>query len=288
VEQTLSTRKTDKAITPTIIIMQRLHQDDPSGHLLAKQKENIKHICLPGECRNYLKQVNPPELIKNYTDDLLDPKRLPWKVLKDLEADLGQYGYAGQIGQDPTPPGGGMFKVDFFTIIDGLPAEAHWIHAVRYWDKAGTADGGAYTAGVKIIRVSSGKWNIADVRRGRWSSHERERIILNTAEADGTSVDVWVEQEPGSGGKESAEGTIRNLAGFSVYAEHPTGDKVFRADPYSVQVNNGEFQLLRGAWNREFIEEHRFFPFGTYKDQVDASAGAFNKLVNKKEVRIIR
>jgi predicted phage terminase large subunit-like protein len=288
VEQTLSTRKTDKAITPTVIIMQRLHQDDPSGHLLSKQKANIKHISLPGECRNYKEQVKPAELIKNYVDDLLDPKRLPWSVLRDLEADLGQYGYAGQIGQDPTPPGGGMFKVDFFNYIDTLPPEAHWGHVVRYWDKAGTQDGGAYTAGVKMLRLSNGKWVIADVKRGRWSSHERERIIKSVAEADSSLVDIWIEQEPGSGGKESAEGTIRNLLGFSVYAEHPTGDKVYRADPYSVQVNNGEFLLLRGDWNREFIEEHRFFPFSTYKDQVDAAAGAFNKLVTKKEVRIIR
>jgi len=95
-------------------------------------------------------------------------------------------------------------------------------------------------------------------------------------------VTVWIEQEPGSGGKESAEGTIRNLAGYVCHAEHPTGDKVHRADPYSVQVNNGAFMILNGLWNRDFIEEHRFFPFSTYKDQVDASAGAFNKLVGKK------
>jgi len=100
-------------------------------------------------------------------------------------------------------------------------------------------------------------------------------------------VRVYVEQEPGSGGKESAEATIRNLAGWAVYADKPTGDKAFRADPYSVQVNNGAFQLLRGEWNAKFLEEHRFFPFGTYKDQVDASAGAFNQLVSKRIARRI-
>ena len=287
VEQTLSTRKTDKSITPTVIIMQRLHQDDPSGHMLQKQKVNIKHISLPGECRNFREQVKPAELMKNYVDDLLDPKRMPWSVLKDMEADLGQYGYAGQIGQDPTPPGGGMFKVDHFQIETNMPDSHHWVHAVRYWDKAGTQDGGAYTAGVKMIKLVNGRWIIADVKRGRWSSHQRERIIKETAVADGYGVDIWMEQEPGSGGKESAEGTIRNLAGFRVYAEHPTGDKVFRADPYSVQVNNGGFSILSGVWNREFIEEHRFFPYSTYKDQVDASAGAFNKLVGKKVARCI-
>jgi predicted phage terminase large subunit-like protein len=281
-EQTLSTRKTDKAITPTILIMQRLHQNDPTGHMLAKQKENIRNICIPGECRNYPTKVQPPELIKYYRDDLMDPVRLPWKVLVDLQADLGQYGYAGQIGQDPTPPGGGMFKVDRLTILTTLPSPVHIVKTVRYWDKAGTQDAGAYTAGVKMSLLMNGRWVIEDVKRGRWGTDERERIIRAVAETDGKSCQIWVEQEPGSGGKESAEGTIRNLGGYVAYAERPTGDKAFRADPFSVQVNNGNVMLLIGNWHRDFIEELRFFPFSTYKDQTDAAAGAFSHLTQKK------
>ena len=59
VEQTLSTRKTDKAATPTIMVMQRLHQDDPSGHWLAKKKANLKLISLPGEIRIYEEELCP-------------------------------------------------------------------------------------------------------------------------------------------------------------------------------------------------------------------------------------
>lgn len=287
-EQTLSTRKTDKAITPTIFIMQRLHQDDPSGHMLEKNKTNVRHICLPGEARRYKQKINPPELYKYYRDDLLDPIRLPWKVLEDLEADLGQYGYAGQIGQDPTPPGGGMFKVDNFEIVEELPRPEHILKSVRYWDKAGSKElGSAFTVGVKMHQLINMRWIIEDVRRGRWSSERREFIIQETAKMDGYGTIIWIEQEPGSGGKESAEGSIRGLAGFSVYAERPSGEKVARADSYSVQVNNGGFRMLKAPWNRDFIEEHRFFPFSTYKDQVDAAAGAFNKLVNRKICRRI-
>ncbi len=290
-EQTLSTRKTDKAITPTLLIMQRLHQDDPSGHMLDKQKENIKHVCLPGEIRNYRKQVRPIDLISRYKDGLLDPNRMSWDVLADLAADLGQYGYAGQIGQDPTPPGGGMFKVDHFMIVHTMPTPVNCISTVRYWDKAATAANnkgqGCYTVGVKMTRLTQGRWIIEDVKRGRWGTEERERIIRETAEADGKRVEIWIEQEPGSGGKDSAEATIRNLAGFICKAERPTGDKTFRADPYSVQVNNGAFMLLNGLWNKDFIEEHRFFPYSTYKDQVDAASGAFNQLVGKRFARRI-
>jgi phage terminase large subunit-like protein len=41
-------------------------------------------------------------------------------------------------------------------------------------------------------------------------------------------------------------------------------------------------KMLKGAWNREYLEELRFFPSSTYKDQVDASSGAFQALVQNK------
>lgn len=284
-ERTLSTRKTNKAITPTVYIMQRLHQDDPSGHILAKQKENVRHICIPGECRNYRAQVNPPELLQYYKNDLMDPNRLPWEVLKDMEADLGQYSYAGQVGQNPTPPGGGMFRVGHFQKVAQLPTPTHIVRTIRYWDKAATAEDGAYTAGVKMHLLANKTWIIEDVKRGQWSTNEREDIIRETAETDGENTLIWIEQEPGSGGKDSAKGTILNLAGFHTEAERPSGEKTARADSYSVQVNNGHVALLNASWNHEFVEEHRFFPYGTYKDQVDAAAGAFNKLLGKKEAK---
>lgn len=285
IDQILPTRKTDKEVSVIIGIMQRLHQNDPSGHILAKKKKNLRHICLPGQLDDYSKYVFPKELGKYYVNNLLDPKRLNRLILKDLESDLGQYGFAGQIGQNPTPPGGGMFKVDNFSIIDITP-EAHTIvRTIRYWDKAGTKDAGAYTVGCKMCILKNGKFVIIDIKRGRWASEERESIIRMTAEADGKRVIIYMEQEGGSGGKESAEATIRNLVGFSAYADIPRGDKVYRADPYSVQVNNGQVHLLRADWNGAFIEEHRFFPFSTYKDQVDASSGSFTKLVGKKKAK---
>jgi predicted phage terminase large subunit-like protein len=295
IDRTLPTRKVNKITATTIGIMQRLHQNDPSGHLLAKKKKKLRHISMPGEIRNYKDQLKPVELAKFYKDDLFDPNRMPWSVLKDLEADMGQYGFAGQIGQNPVPPGGGMFKVKNIPMIERMVSDPLVLEVVRYWDKAGTKEaaeeskksGGAYTVGVKMAKLKDGKYLIMDVRRGRWASEEREKIIRSTAEADGKSVKIYHEQEPGSGGKESAEATIRNLAGYASYADRPVGDKIYRADPYSVQVNNGNVLMLKGEWNHEFIEEHRHFPFSTYKDQVDAAAGAFSRLTTKRIARVI-
>jgi len=282
IDRTLPTRKTDKGISVIIGIMQRLHQDDPTGHVLAKKKKNVKNISLPGEILNFKDQVQPPELAEYYVNNLLDPKRLNWKVLKDLEADLGQYGYAGQIGQNPIPVGGGMFHVDHFGIATVEPPANEILRTYRYWDKAGTAGGGAFTVGVKMSQLTRERFFVHDVKRGQWSTDERERIILEVARLDGRHVNIYIEQEPGSGGKESAESTIRHLAGFACYADRPTGDKAYRADPYSVQVNNGAVSLLSAPWNTSYIEEHRFFPLGTYKDQVDASSGAFNHLTARR------
>jgi hypothetical protein len=79
-------------------------------------------------------------------------------------------------------------------------------------------------------------------------------------------------------GKESAEATIRMLAGWRVLSHLVTGNKVDRAEPYAAQVQAGNVLLLAGEWNRAFIDEHETFPAGKYKDQVDAAAGAFSKL----------
>lgn len=287
--QTLSMRKTDKDVSATIGIMQRLHQNDPTADVMKRVKD-VRHICLPGEIRNYKEQLNPPELAKFYKDELLDPIRLSWKTLKRVEGILGQYGYAGQIGQNPTPPGGGMFKVDHFQMIAMLPNAVNIVETVRYWDKAGTADAGAYTVGVKMHKLVNDHYIVEDVVRGRWASEEREDIIKETAVNDGRDTVVGVEQEPGSGGKESAEGTIRNLAGFNCFLDKPgagSGNKEQRADPFSVQVNHGNVQMLVADWNHEFKEEFRNFPFSTYKDQVDGGSGAFNHLIQRRIVRPI-
>jgi len=290
-DHTLAMRKIDKKTTATILIMQRLHQADPTGHMLDKKKRNVDHVSLPGEINRpgFDKYVRPPELKARYDGGLLDRHRMPPEVLKEMEVDLGQYGYAAQVGQNPVPPGGGMFKVDRLAIVTDQGGLGKVVKTVRYWDKAGSEVSlsnldPAWTVGTKMAMLNNGKFLVMDVRRGRWSSEVREQVIRETAEADGRQVVVWHEQEPGSGGKDSAKATTRNLAGFVAHADRPTGDKVYRADPWSVQVNDGNVMLLHGDWNHDFIEEHRYFPFGRFKDQVDSASGAFSKLADTKRL----
>jgi len=289
---TMPTRKINKNTSPTIMIMQRLHEDDPTGNRIAKKKP-VRHICLPAEIRNYADQVKPAYLKDMYSEDgLLDPNRMNWDTINALIEDLGQYGASGQLGQSPTPPTGGMFKPDKISVLDTFPPHYDIEQIVRYWDKAGTeakkgaSRGPAYTVGLKMVKLKSGRYVITDVARGQWSTEDREDKIKQTAQADGLDTVIGIEQEPGSGGKESAENTVRNLTGYTVSVERPQGDKVHRADPLSVQVNWGNVSMLRAEWNKAFIDELRFFPFGTYKDQVDAASGAFRMLTERKKAKV--
>ena len=176
------------------------------------------------------------------------------------------------------PASGLILNRGWFRILERAPADP--LARVRYWDKAGTTGGGKRTAGVLMARHADGRYVIEDVVKGHWAAAERNRVIRQVARADGVTVDIYLEQEPGSGGKESAEISIRELAGYSVHADRPTGDKVARADPLSAQAEAGNVYLVHGSWNKDYLAEADAFPESSYTDQVDASSGAFNKLAN--------
>jgi predicted phage terminase large subunit-like protein len=128
-------------------------------------------------------------------------------------------------------------------------------------------------------------WFVMDVHRGQWGAFARESEIKATTERDAqewTNYSVWQEQEPGSGGKESAENTTRNLAGYAIHTERVTGEKQSRWEPWEAQLEAGNVRLLRGGWNQAYIDEHCAAPNGKFKDQIDASSGAFSKLAKKR------
>lgn len=301
IDNTFSTRGVSRKAAK-VLIMQRLHVQDASGHVLSKG--GWIHICLPMRYECPAKTQQPdgswkivPRMTKTplgWTDprtkegELLWPKLYSEETLQVLETNLGQYGTAGQLQQRPTPRGGGMFKRVWFEILKECPALGK---IVRYWDKAGTEGGlGARTATILMAEFKDEtvlneklkkKWIVLDSKAWRVASAEREAIMQQTATLDKSKwgyVETWVEQEPGSGGKESAEGTVGNMAGFTCKIERVTGSKEVRADPFASQASVSRVKLLIGEWNQEYLDELEHFPVGKLKDLVDASGGAFNKL----------
>ena len=287
-DRTLPSRCIDKSITPTFLVMQRLHENDPTGHILKSARDGqirVRHICLPAELETedqqsdgHFKNVQPEELRANYVNGLLDPVRLPADELDRSRVRLGTFGFAGQFDQSPVPLGGGLFKMGGVSKIEILDWN-HVVKAIRYWDKAASEGRGCFTVGVLMCQMRDGSFVVADVVRGQWSPLTREEKILQTAQRDGKAVKIWVEQEAGGGGKSDAQATARTLAGYSVTLEKAMTAKELRALPYAAQVEAGNVRLLNRPWNDAWLNEHLHFPNGKYKDQVDASSGAFNNLV---------
>lgn len=274
-DETLGQRTVNASISPIIMIMQRLHQDDPSSHMIeTTAKEKLFHICLPAELS---KDVKPEILRKYYINGLLEPNRFPETVL-DAKKLKGDFFYSGQFMQNPIPRGGAMFKTDKFVIEDGFSSDMKWTKRVRFWDYADTKDAGAYTCGVLLGKNCDGRIWVLDVKRGRWDSAVRENTIKQTAQIDGKDVIIGLEQEPGSAGKFQVESTTRNLMGYRVRSLRPSGDKITRADPFAAQVNSGNVCLVNAEWNREYLNELQYFPLSTYKDQVDSSSEGFEIL----------
>lgn len=218
----------------------------------------------------------------NATDERLDPSaRSIWPEVWDLArlAKIrmrGEYGWWSLFQQRPAPRGGGMFKRDNFVIVDSLPVGGRW---VRRWDlAASTKPGAAFTAGPKVGLVD-GSIFVADMQRGQWGPAERDMTILRTAREDGRSVEVWLPQDPGQAGLSQRPHYGKLLQGFGVHFERESQTKELRWDPYTSQVEARNVYLLKGPWNKAFLEEHEMAPAGKVKDQIDAMAGAYYALI---------
>lgn len=276
-----------------VLIMTRWHEDDLAGRLMLAQPGAWDVLRLPALAETQADRdfhnlrmglaKGQRDPLRRRPGQALAPGRYSAEALAQLKTDVGSLAWSAEYQGAPTVAEGNRFKRSWFEIVEAAPAGGRW---VRYWDKAATADGGAHTAGVLIGCIDK-TYYIADVRRGQWSAGERDRIMVQTAQMDGTTVQIVVEQEPGSGGKESAEASIRMLAGFPVYADRVTGDKDTRLEPFAAQCEAGNVKLVRGPWNMAFLDELAAIPSGRYRDQSDAAGGAFNKLARRLDGRLV-
>lgn len=210
------------------------------------------------------------------------PERFPEPQVAELERTLGSYATAGQLQQRPAPRGGGMFKRSDFRAVPTLPACKR---LMRGWDLAATADEkAAATAGVLIGEKADGSgFVIAHAVREQADPAGTRRLIKNTATQDGKAIYGSLPQDPGQAGKAQVQDLIAMLAGLPYEASPESGDKITRAEPLAAQVAVGNVEIVEGPWNEAFLGELELFPFGKWKDQVDAVSRAFNELLMKPE-----
>jgi phage terminase large subunit-like protein len=131
---------------------------------------------------------------------------------RKMEMSIGSW--EAEYMQDPIIAGGGQLPVDKLKTVDFFARE-NIVSSVRYVDKAGTvSDAAAYTAAVLMHVMKDKTYVIEHIMRGRWNALDRESRLKQVCEDDQRNCPdyrVWIEQEPGSGGKEPVEATIRNL-----------------------------------------------------------------------------
>jgi predicted phage terminase large subunit-like protein len=282
--ETLPTRMNDPKLSAVVMIMQRIHALDLAGEALAKNLGYV-HVMLPMEfeverrCRTSIGFVDP----RTKEGELLFPERFPREVVERDKKAMGQYAIASQFQQRPAPRGGGMFKTAWFSLVDAAPADCYW---VRHWDLAATEKkDAAFTAGVLIGQSRSTKmFYIADVKRDRLDGNKVKQLIKVTSDIDLSrfgkrNYEVSLPQDPGQAGLTQAQDLILLLAGHNVHAERETGDKETRARPFAAQVEAGNVKLVTGRWNEAYLAELAEFPVGKFMDQVDASSGAFGRLI---------
>lgn len=276
-------RLNDQQRSAIVVVMQRLHESDLSG-VIKKMGMGYVHLVLPMEfeaerkCRTVIGFEDP----RTVDGELLDPVRFPASEIAALKHGMGSFAYAGQYQQRPTPREGGMFKRAWFEgkIIRAAPQGTRW---VRHWDLAATAKStSARTAGVKIGKAPDGSFIVGHAITDQIEGPDVRKLIKLTATTDGRHVEVSLPQDPGQAGKVQARDMIAMLAGHRAHAEPETGDKVTRAEPFAAQCEAGNVFILEGEWNTAYLDELCLFPGGSFKDQVDASSGAFARLTGTK------
>ena len=118
IPSTLFSRANDQNTVKIVMVMQRLHENDPTGMLL--EKGGWTHLSLPAEFpKDKVISIGSSKW-EVEEGELLFPKRLGRDVLDRLRNDMGEYAYAGQYLQHPAPIGGGEFKPHWLKYYNNL------------------------------------------------------------------------------------------------------------------------------------------------------------------------
>jgi len=296
--QTLSTRLDDKKKGSIVVVMQRLHEQDLTGHLL--DQGGWEHLCLPAEAEpDRLIVVMPMtgRVIERKDGELLWPEREGTKEIEKAKKSLGSYGYAGQYQQRPSPSEGGIFKRRWirFWHPQGMPlppvsikvAEGYiQIHPVplpdnltqlQSWDMAfKDTKTSAYVSGQVWGQLGANCY-LLDQERGKLS-------FVDTIKA----VKILTEKWPLTTGK-LVEDAANGPAVISMLRDkiqglievQPLGSKEARAHSVSPLFEAGNVFVPHPSlapWVNDYIEEMVTFPNSKYKDQVDSTTQALNRM----------
>ncbi|HEV2816152.1 MAG TPA: hypothetical protein VGW40_02875 [Allosphingosinicella sp.] len=289
---TAPNRLNDLTRDTIIVIMQRLHEEDISGVLLAKELGYV-HLCIPMEYEGD-KSVTAIGWSDPRTKDgeLLFPKKFPAERIAELKSGMGPFAYAGQYQQRPAPKTDGFFNREWFqrygpgSPIKDRPANLH------YYLVSDHAPGGTATSDFNVFRI----WGI-DSNRGLWLC-DSFRKQCEMPEALGVEIKdgkasllatgalpmirkwkpfCWFPERDGSWAaiKHLTEAFMRDTNTFcriEPLAMTGLGDKINKAGAYRAIASMGHVYLPEGRIGDTALDEYVRFPNSKHDDQVDADA----------------
>jgi predicted phage terminase large subunit-like protein len=279
-------RSNDAQTSAIVLVMQRLHEQDLTGVLLARDLGFV-HLMIPMEYEPGRAHPTPIGWSdpRAFDGELMDPNRMPREAI-DRQKKAGTYAWAGQYQQRPSPREGGLFKRSWFKFVGAVPAGDR--KRCRAWDLAATAKAAGnnpdWTAGPRVSMGADRTFLIETVARVQAAAGEAQALVRSIAATDGVATKIRLTQDPGQAGKAQAAAMIRDLAGYNVVVKTATGDKATRATPAAVQAEAGNISILQtgdpalDAWIEPFLAELGGFPAGSHDDQVDGFADAINEL----------
>lgn len=300
---TLYSRLNDKATGKILLVMQRLHQDDLSGHLLdsGNQFKVIKLPVIATEDESWIVKnriSGKTRVITRAKGELLHPEREDMDVVMGIKNSMGEYAFVAQYQQDPCPPEGGIIKESWLKYYTMAQGEA--IDPIKYcriflsWDTANkTGPQNAYSACcvVLVTRESNRyKYYLLDVVRGKWEMPDlikQVQMLYNKwkYEKGGLQfVRLLIEDKASGTQLIQMLNAQRDHHGykFAIESVKPDTDKVSRLMGVSAYIENGALRFLQeAAWWPDFKKELLGFPNSKYKDQVDALTQCINYAVQQ-------
>lgn len=276
-DQEVSTRINDPDDSAMVVIMQRLHQEDLSGHLA--DQGGWEHICLPME---YDPVISSDHDWRTEQGQLLQPERFDERWVEESQVKLGPYGYAGQMQQSPVPIGGGIFKQHWWQYYTALPTDFEMV--VQSWDATfKETKGGSYVVGQLWGKKGASFYLIDQTRRRMDFTATLNAIRGMTASAQARGLQLYSVLVEDKANGPAIIDTLRNeIPGIIPISVG--GSKEARASSIAPLVQAGNVYVPSpdiASWvQTEFLPEVCYFPNASNDDQVDAMSQALGYMKN--------
>ena len=272
-DTTFRSRLNDPAKGAIIVIMQRLHDDDLTGHLLKREPDVWTRLKLPAEFESEQTWTIPSSgrPITRSAGELLWPERFSRQVLDDLKKALGSWAYAGQYQQDPAPLEGGIIKRDWIQHYQELPGDVRrWIQS---WDCSfKNTQESDYVVGQVWAQVGAKYYLVDQVRERMDFVRTRQALQQMTARYPQAIAKVVENKANGPAVIASLRSEIDGIIPYD-----PIDPKIGRLNSVSPLFHGRDVFLpdpSTAPWVGDFVEEITRFPNAAHDDQVDACSQA--------------